>query len=49
MEAHFRYYIDHDKLPKTTVCKAFLEKFECRRGRTPRDVYDKVKALIKKK
>lgn len=46
LRTHFRYYLDKKKLPGTEACQAFRAKYEVKRGRTTRDVYDKVKQII---
>ena len=46
VRTHFRYYLQKQKLPSREVCQSFLAKYEVRRGRTVRDVYDKVKGMI---
>ena len=48
LQSHFKYYFDQEKLPKMAACRSFLETHGCKQGRTPRDVYDKLKAMILK-
>ena len=46
IETHFKWYIQQRKLPSQSVCQSFIENCNVKRGRTPRDIYDKVKRLI---
>ena len=46
IDCHFKWYFTELKLPPMEVCHQYLQKYCNERGRTARDIYDKVKGQI---